>query len=151
MHRMGNPGMGPGGSSMPPGARMAGMGPGMMPGGPGGPQGGGMYGGGPNMMSDVRMRAQSRYRLGNPNASSMRQPMPNSNNGGPQGGNTGPSGPGPQSGPPGGQGGPMTVPQGQQSPMGGGPNNGPGNMPQMMPNQGMRQQVKVQNNFVFSC
>ena len=132
--RMGHPGsrmpnMGMGG---PGGAMHPNMNPGMPQGG--GPQGQpGMYGN-PNMMSDVRMRAQSRYRLGNPNASSMRQPLPNTSMaGGPGPGVPGGAAPGGQAG--------MTVPQGQQSPMGG-PNGGPGNMPQqMMQNPGMRQQV----------
>lgn len=106
---------------------MGGAGGPMVPGSVGGPpRGGQMYGGPgghPNMMSDVRSRAQSRYRLGNPSASSMRQPMP----GGPAG---------------------VTVPPGQHSPMhvGGGV---AGNVPPgMMANQGMRQQVN-NNNITF--
>ena len=116
--------MGPGGPVGPPGQQ--GPPPGAAGGPGGGPTGpmapGQMYGN--NMMSSdpaVRMRAQNsgRYRLGNPSAS-MRQPMQP----GPQGGP-------PSGGPPGG----MTVPTGQQSPMG-----NPGNIPNM-PNPGMRQQV----------
>ena len=62
----------------------------------------------------------------------MRQPMqPGQGPGGPGPGGPGPGGPGPGPGPPGG----MTVPTGQQSPMG-----GPGNIPNM-PNPGMRPQV----------
>ena len=68
-----------------------------------------------HMSPDVRM--SRRYRLGTPNASNPMRPM-----------------------------GGMTVPPGQASPMGpgGGPGGpgGPGNMP-MMPNQGMRQQVRI--------
>ena len=130
--------MGPGG----PGGPVGPIGPGG-PGGPGGPVGpgqpgpppGAAAGSGPpppmapgqmygnNMMSDVRMRSQSRYRLGNPSASSMRpmQPGPGQQ-------------PGPPSGPPGAG---MTVPTGQQSPMG-----NPGNIPNM-PNPGMRPQVLI--------
>ena len=114
------------------------------------PMSGQMYGN--NFVSDVRMRGAQRnnYRLGNPSASTMRQPMqvpqgpPGSQ--GPQGPPGGPGGPmsgpgGPMGGPgpmPGGNvpvTGPMTVPSGQQSPMG-----NPGNMP-MMPNPNMRPQV----------
>lgn len=74
-----------------------------------------MYGNNMHMSADVRM--SRRYRLGTPNASNPMRPM-----------------------------GGMTVPPGQASPMGpgGGPGGpgGPGNMP-MMPNQGMRQQVRI--------
>ena len=124
----GVPGGPPGQPGPPPGAGPGGTG----PPGPPGMASGQMYGN--NMMPDVRMRAaaQSRYRLGNPSASSMRQPMqPGQGPGGPGPGGPGPGGPGPGPGPPGG----MTVPTGQQSPMG-----GPGNIPNM-PNPGMRPQV----------
>ena len=96
--------------------------PGPVPGGPPGGPGPGGHNMGYNMpMSDVRMRAnQSRYRMGNPN---VRQPMP---------GGLPPGMPGGM--PPGSQA--MTVPPGQHSPMG-------GNMA-MMPNQGMRPQVRSQ-------
>ena len=118
-----------------PGGPPPGAGPG--PQGPQGPMGpvGQMYGN--NMMSDVRMRAQSRYRLGNPSASSMRQPMQVPPGAQGPNGPIGPGGPGgpnpPGAGPP--PPGSMTVPPGQQSPMG-----NPGNMP-MMPNPNMRPQV----------
>ena len=108
---MGGPPGGPGGPPGPP--------PGAAPMGGPGPQGQ-MYGNNMHMSADVRMRAaaSSRYRLGNPSASSMR---PNMN---------------PH---------PMGVPPGQSSPMGGNPMGpmGPGGQMPMMPNQGMRpQQVR---------
>ena len=102
-----------------PGPVPGGGGGGGPPGGPGGP--GHNMGYNMNPMSDVRRANQSRYRMGNPN---VRQAMPG---GGP---------PGMPGGMPPGS---MTVPPGQHSPMG-------GNMP-MMPNQGMRPQVRSQVSF----
>ena len=116
-------------SNLPSGAHPIGSN--NMPPGVSVPPGGGpmppMYNGHPNgaggMMNNevaMRMRQQSKYRMGNPTGGLRQAGIPGS-----APGSTNPSGPG----------GPSTVRPGQQSPMGG------MSPQQMMANQGMRQQV----------